>query len=181
MRQVPPNCSIGPATRPEVSRSFSVKEVPSGFRWRDHNPAARPARVGDNSPRGESGTPKAVFLIGGPGDGKTEAVEFTIRALDESMNLGGMLIEEFGKPVSRPIGQSPGRLVRTERTQFPVQSKLQSIAIVQDEDPNLSKAIQPPLQLTCATTLTWILMGQRVRLCGVCEPRRPGRRADPCN
>ena len=38
---------------------------------------------------GKEGTPRAIFLVGGPGNGKTEAVEFTIRELDAAMHLNG--------------------------------------------------------------------------------------------
>ena len=105
---------------------------------------------------GASGTPKAVFLIGGPGNGKTEAVEFTIRALDESMNLGGALIAEFGELFSSHSGRSPGRLVRPERTQFPVQSRLQSIAIVQDGSETEQGDPTTPAAHLC-NDMTWIL------------------------
>lgn len=80
---------------------------------------------------GKGRTPKAIFLVGGPGNGKTEAVEFTIRELDASMHLDGVLVEEVASLFS---GQSgiPGRLVRTKQTQFPTQSNITAISIVQD-------------------------------------------------
>lgn len=81
---------------------------------------------------GKHGTPRAIFLVGGPGNGKTEAVEFTIHELDTSMHLRGALVEELA---SRFSGQSeglPGRLVRTKQTQFPKESSVAAISIVQD-------------------------------------------------
>lgn len=80
---------------------------------------------------GKAGTPRAIFLIGGPGNGKTEAVEFTIRELDASMNLDGALLDELASLFSGQSGV-PGRLVRTTQTQFPTQSKVAAISIVQD-------------------------------------------------
>lgn len=81
---------------------------------------------------GKDGTPKAIFLVGGPGNGKTEAVEFTIRELDASMHLDGALLEELASLFSGQSGRLPGRLVRTKQTQFPTQSKVAAISIVQD-------------------------------------------------
>lgn len=79
---------------------------------------------------GVGGTPEAIFLVGGPGNGKTEAVEFTISELDASMQLHGGLLNELGNLFSG--GGSPGRLVRTKLTQFPAQATVSSISIVQD-------------------------------------------------
>lgn len=81
---------------------------------------------------GKAGTPKAIILIGGPGNGKTEAVELTIRELDASMHLNGALLEELASRFSGQSGEPPGRLVRTKQTQFPEQSKITAISIVQD-------------------------------------------------
>lgn len=81
---------------------------------------------------GKGGTPKAIFLVGGPGNGKTEAVEFTIRELDASMHLDGVLLEEVAFLFSGQSGEIPGRLVRTKQTQFPKQSNVTAISIVQD-------------------------------------------------
>lgn len=81
---------------------------------------------------GKDGTPKAIFLIGGPGNGKTEAVEFTIRELDVAMHLNGVLLEELAARFSGQAGGHPGRLVRGVQTQFPPQSEITAISIVQD-------------------------------------------------
>lgn len=81
---------------------------------------------------GKDGTPKAIFLVGGPGNGKTEAVEFTIRELDAAMRLNGALLEELASRFSGEAGEPPGRLVKTKQTQFPEQTKLTAISIVQD-------------------------------------------------
>lgn len=80
---------------------------------------------------GKEGTPRAVFLVGGPGNGKTEAIEYTIRALDDALQLGGALQAELASSYSGESGL-PGRLVQTSKTRFPVQSRISRIAIVQD-------------------------------------------------
>lgn len=81
---------------------------------------------------GKDGTPRAIFLIGGPGNGKTEAVEFTISELDAAMHLNGALLEELASRFSGQSGQPPGRLVRTKQTLFPAHTKITALAIVQD-------------------------------------------------
>lgn len=82
--------------------------------------------------RRESGTPRAVFLVGGPGNGKTEAVEFTIQALDAAMQLDGRLAAEFASIFSGHAGVQPGRLVTAKKSNFPAQSGISAISIVQD-------------------------------------------------
>lgn len=86
--------------------------------------AADVAREGSN-------TPKVVLLVGGPGNGKTEAIEYTIRELDAAMNLDGRLVTELESRFA-VTGGSLSRLVRTTETKFPPASGVGSIAIVQD-------------------------------------------------
>lgn len=81
---------------------------------------------------GKAGTPRAIFLVGGPGNGKTEAIEFTIRELDASMQLAGALTDELAARFSGDDGNQPGRLVKTTDSNFPAQSNVSTIAIVQD-------------------------------------------------
>ena len=81
---------------------------------------------------GKDGTPKAIFLVGGPGNGKTEAVEFTIRELDIAMHLDGALLDELASLFSGQSREHPGRLVSSKQTRFPAQGKVTAISIVQD-------------------------------------------------
>lgn len=81
---------------------------------------------------GKPGTPRIVLLIGGPGNGKTEAIEFTIRQLDEAMEVNGGLIGELADLFSGKDGKQPGRLVRTRITAFPAKSEVTAVSIVQD-------------------------------------------------
>ncbi|WP_314403143.1 hypothetical protein [Stenotrophomonas rhizophila] len=75
--------------------------------------------------------PRVIFLVGGPGNGKTEAIEYTIERLDEALGLNSELINELSDLYSGRMG-SPGRLVRSVSTEFPASSGIQSIAVVQD-------------------------------------------------
>jgi len=81
---------------------------------------------------GEPGAPRAVFLVGGPGNGKTEAIEFTIQMLDDAMRLNGGLRGELAAIFSGQAGVQPGRLVTAKRANFPSHSKVRAISIVQD-------------------------------------------------
>lgn len=84
-----------------------------------------------NIASGKEGTPRAVLLIGGPGNGKTEAIEYTIQELDAAMQLDGALREEFAAQYSGQGDLTP-RLVQTNKTQFPKCSRISTIALVQD-------------------------------------------------
>ncbi len=45
---------------------------------------------------GSESAPRVVLLVGGPGNGKTEAIEFTIRQLDADFQLSGKLVGALG-------------------------------------------------------------------------------------
>lgn len=80
---------------------------------------------------GTSQAPRAVLLVGGPGNGKTEAIEYTVQALDDAMQLEGSLVAELALTFSGGNGPA-GRFVKTTKTKFPSQSGLTTLAIVQD-------------------------------------------------
>lgn len=98
---------------------------------------------------GDMDTPRAVFLIGGPGNGKTEAIEFTIQALDDAMRLNGELRQELALRFSGQNGVQVGRLVTTERVGFPQQSRINGISIVQDASEAEPGDPTPPSEHLC--------------------------------
>lgn len=57
--------------------------------------------------------PSFVILVGGPGNGKTEAVEFLAFAVDESLSLSGALVNDLKSKFSAGDGSTPPRLVRS--------------------------------------------------------------------
>jgi len=63
----------------------------------------------DRLVQGVPNTPTMVLLVGGPGNGKTEAVEVTLRHLDERLRLQGALIEEMIPVFSPGDGQAVPR------------------------------------------------------------------------
>ncbi|WP_245431811.1 hypothetical protein [Rhizobium sophoriradicis] len=52
-----------------------------------------------------------LLLVGGPGNGKTEAVEATIEELDRALNCHGALVAELAKFYHPPEGEAVPRLV----------------------------------------------------------------------
>jgi hypothetical protein len=81
--------------------------------------------------KGDDQTPRALFLVGGPGNGKTEAIEFTIRELDREMGLNGELLHEFEEKYSGAHGPL-GRRISSSKIKFPTSTGISEIAIVQD-------------------------------------------------
>lgn len=63
--------------------------------------------------RADAGTPRIILLVGGPGNGKTEAIESTMRWLDEATRAEERLVEELGRLFSPASGLVP-RLVRVQ-------------------------------------------------------------------
>lgn len=98
---------------------------------------------------GAAGTPRAIFLIGGPGNGKTEAIEFTIKALDDAMRLNGGLRQELASKFSGQAGNPVGRLVTTKHVALPQQSRINAISIVQDASEAEPGDPAPPSEHLC--------------------------------
>lgn len=76
--------------------------------------------------------PKKVLLVGGPGNGKTEAVEHCIRALDDAMDLSSRLVSTVADCLN---ANSEGRSPRTVTVDLSVVSMGKTsgtIRIVQD-------------------------------------------------
>lgn len=78
------------------------------------------------------GVPRIVLLVGGPGNGKTEAIESTIRWLDESLGCNGQLIEELSKAFHPPAGIAVPRLVHVDAGKLAISDRTLGLDIVQD-------------------------------------------------
>lgn len=60
---------------------------------------------------GLEGVPRIVLLVGGPGNGKTEAIEFTIKQLDSDFELSGALVDALKSEFFREDGSTPRHAV----------------------------------------------------------------------
>jgi hypothetical protein len=93
-------------------------------------------------------TPKIVLLVGGPGNGKTEAVEFAIRCLDEALAYEGGLTSALATKFLPTDGSPPPRLAEVPLA-IATDAPLLQLQIVQDASAGDSK-VQPyksPAQL----------------------------------
>lgn len=77
-------------------------------------------------------TPRSVFLVGGPGNGKTEAVEDTIRALDQSLGLADYLTIQFTSLFDGNSGQPIPRLAKVELPPTQRAAAIKEVCVVQD-------------------------------------------------
>jgi len=77
-------------------------------------------------------TPKSILLVGGPGNGKTEAVEDTIRTLDSSLGLAGKLTARFISLFSGNGGQPIPRLAKAALPSSTQDTGIEEVCVVQD-------------------------------------------------
>jgi hypothetical protein len=88
-------------------------------------------------------TPRTLLLVGGPGNGKTEAVEDVLRSLDAAFGLGGKLNGEFTHHFSGGSGKSIPRLVSANVGAAGASMGVEAVCVVQDasvNDPTRPKA-----------------------------------------
>ena len=81
--------------------------------------------------QGDQAVPRVLLLVGGPGNGKTEAIESTIRWLDESFSAGGRVVDSLREAFSPSDGMTP-RLVNIDLDAITGGTGTGSLSIVQD-------------------------------------------------
>lgn len=81
---------------------------------------------------GVTEVPRIVLLVGGPGNGKTEAIDSTIRWLDERLGCSGKLIRELSKAFHPPAGIAVPRLVHVDAGKLAISDRTLGLDIVQD-------------------------------------------------
>ncbi len=77
------------------------------------------------------GMPRVLLLVGGPGNGKTEAIESTVRWLDDALGADGALLAALKTAFSPADGIAP-RLVDVDLASLLDRNYLGSLSIVQD-------------------------------------------------
>ena len=82
---------------------------------------------------GQVGTPRWIFLIGGPGNGKSEAVEALVHELDALADASGALIDTVTRKFEpNPIAPRRVEVSREELTASSLQKTLRRLIIIQD-------------------------------------------------
>lgn len=76
--------------------------------------------------------PSILLLVGGPGNGKTEAIEHTIKHLDEALGAGGNLVARLAREFHPPAGLPVPRMVRASLEDFSPGWPGLELSIVQD-------------------------------------------------
>jgi hypothetical protein len=82
--------------------------------------------------KGDPSAPRILLLVGGPGNGKTEAIEYTIKCLDQKLGAGGRLLERLAREFHPPTGQPVHRIVRVDAGSLASSPRDIELQIVQD-------------------------------------------------
>lgn len=82
--------------------------------------------------RRQPGIPSAVLLVGGPGNGKTEAIESTITVLDQAIGVDGLLMDRLRDSYLPPHGMPVPRVARASVEHGQAAGGKFAISVVQD-------------------------------------------------
>lgn len=85
-----------------------------------------------NVASGTTGVPRILLLVGGPGNGKTEAIEHTIKCLDAGLVAGGKLESHLSEAFRPPVGQAVARVVSIDAGSLAATPRPLVLSIVQD-------------------------------------------------
>jgi hypothetical protein len=81
---------------------------------------------------GEGDAPRILLLVGGPGNGKTEAIEATVGWIDDALSAKGALSNALRESFFPSGGDAVPRLVRIDARAEGLSSRPLSLSIVQD-------------------------------------------------
>lgn len=81
---------------------------------------------------GHPDTPRILLLVGGPGNGKTEAIESTVKWLDEAFRCEGALVKKLTSTFSPKDGLAVPRLVNVDVRSLCSLTSPFDLSIVQD-------------------------------------------------
>lgn len=96
---------------------------------------------------GDPTVPRVLLLVGGPGNGKTEAVEATIWWLDDLLECSGALRSKLADAYHPGPGEAVARLVTVEAGHFSARVRQLRLDIVQDASVGKGHPGQSPASL----------------------------------
>lgn len=103
---------------------------------------------------GVPNTPRILLLVGGPGNGKTEAIEHTIFCIDDGMVARGNLLNELSKSFHPPHGQAVPRVISVDAGSLAATPRELQLAIVQDASVTAGFEGRPAPELLIEELLT---------------------------
>ena len=111
---------------------------------------------------GEPGTPRILLLVGGPGNGKTEAIEHTISCVDHGLAAGGKLLDRLSEAFHPPVGVAVARVVQVDAGSLASVIRPLELSVVQDASVTAGCEDRPAAEL---------LIGELLALLGGAENR----------
>lgn len=81
---------------------------------------------------GADGTPRILLLVGGPGNGKTEAIEHTIKCMDRGLAAEGKLLDKLSQAFHPPAGQAVPRTIQAGAGSLAAVPRPLELFVVQD-------------------------------------------------
>lgn len=95
-------------------------------------------------------TPRILLLVGGPGNGKTEAIEHTINCLDKGLGAQGALISDLSKSFHPQLGQAVPRVVTVDAGKLAAAPRTLKLSVVQDASVTAGHEGRPASELLVA-------------------------------
>ncbi len=96
---------------------------------------------------GTPGAPRILLLVGGPGNGKTEAIEHTINCLDKVLAANGKLVESLSEAFHPPVGKAVARVVDVDAGNLASVPRQMRLSIVQDASATAGQEGRPAPEL----------------------------------
>lgn len=130
-----------------VKRLFDVESGRPGKELLRTNLIGRLESWAHRLATGESGVPRILLLVGGPGNGKTEAIEHTINRIDAELFADGRLVKKLSKEFHPVVGTAVARVIRVEAGSFALVPRALQLDIVQDASAIAGHDVRPAPEL----------------------------------